>query len=274
MSIRLIVTDIDGTILRSDGTLAQRTTEVFERAAAQGIQTVLASSRTPEIAREILHRVGHLTYMIMLTGCKVVNMETDEVLYHQAISQNAAMELAKFLDDADDAYAEICTDNLFVVSEKSMAYARRMNLFHRYLQDLSPALFVVESTQSYLQAHQSTVEKCFVYSKDRLRFQDLYDGIPHRGELKLVRPVAKGVDILPAGADKGMALRFLLKHLGLEEREVMVFGDSENDADMFLPGSLNVAVGNAFDSLKAKADFVSKTNDAQGVAYAIERFAL
>ena len=68
MDIKLIVSDIDNTILRTDGTLSPETTAAFELAAAAGVPTVLASSRTPTIASGLLDKVGDLRYMILLTG--------------------------------------------------------------------------------------------------------------------------------------------------------------------------------------------------------------
>lgn len=114
----------------------------------------------------------------------------------------------------------------------------------------------------------------FLYSAEPGRQERLASALPGRGRLRLVSPVPNGLDILPRDVSKGAALRVLLRRLGLREEQVMVFGDSENDAEMFLPGALKVAVGNAYPSLKARADFVSRTNDEHGVACAIDALAL
>ena len=116
--------------------------------------------------------------------------------------------------------------------------------------------------------------KLFFYTKHRTHFLDICHGLPHQASIRLVSPVPNGLDVLPFGVNKGIALRFLLAQLQLLPEQVMVFGDSENDADMFLDGTFNVAVGNAYPLLKERASFVTRSSDEDGVAYAIRKFVL
>ena len=161
-----------------------------------------------------------------------------------------------------------------MLARKSLDYVRSRGIFSRYLKDLSACLVVVDSLGEYFAASGTPVDKMFLYSAEPGQQELLASALPGRGRLRLVSPVPNGLDILPRDVSKGAALRVLLRRLGLREEQVMVFGDSENDAEMFLPGALKVAVGNAYPSLKARADFVSRTNDEHGVACAIDALAL
>lgn len=272
--IRLLVSDIDNTILRSDGTIAPETTATFERAARAGMRTVLASSRTVDSARFLLDKVGELTHMIMLTGCVLTDVKTGECLLHRSIDPDTARELLAYADTAGPCYFEACGGGRYVLARKSLDYVRSRGIFSRYLEDLSACLAVVDSLGEYFAASGTPVDKMFLYSAEPGRQELLASALPGRGRLRLVSPVPNGLDILPRDVSKGAALRVLLRRLGLREEQVMVFGDSENDAEMFLPGALKVAVGNAYPSLKARADFVSRTNDEHGVACAIDALAL
>ena len=212
--------------------------------------------------------------MIMLTGCVLTDVKTGECLLHRSIDQGTARELLAYADTAGPCYFEACGGGRYVLARKSLDYVRSRGIFSRYLEDLSACLVVVDSLGEYFAATGTPVDKMFLYSAEPGQQERLASALPGRGRLQLVSPVPNGLDILPRGVSKGAALRVLLRRLGLREEQVMVFGDSENDAEMFLPGALKVAVGNAYPSLKARADFVSRTNDEHGVACAIDALAL
>lgn len=265
-NIRLIVTDIDNTILRSNGTISSATEVAFARAAAAGIPTVLASSRTAEVASHVVTRVGDLRYMIMLTGCRVVDMRTGELLYHRYLERETARALVRYFTDQDDCYVEICSGGKYLIPEKAMAYISAQHVFDHYLKDLRPGMELLSDPADWLTHTDAPVDKLFFYARRRERFQQLYDELPSRSALTLVSPVPMGIDVLPHRVNKGEALRALLTHLRIPPEQVVVFGDSENDADMFLPGAYKVAVGNAYPSLKDLADHVTLANDEDGVA--------
>ena len=91
------------------------------------------------------------------------------------------------------------------------------------------------------------------------------------GESEGVQPY---VTITAAGADKGLALRLLCEHIGVPPEETMAIGDAEPDVPMFELAAIGVAMGNAPDSVQAKANAVAPSNAESGVAWAIRRFVL
>lgn len=274
MNIKLIVSDIDNTILRTDGTLSPETTAVFELAAAAGIPTVLASSRTPAIASGLLDKVGDLRYMILLTGCRIADMRTGDRIYHCGMERSVALELVSYLESQLDCYLEVCSEERFLLTKTGLAYIHRIHAFERYLRDLTPSMTEMESVGQYLIESGASVDKLFFYTENCEHFQHICRKLPCRTSIRLVSPVPNGLDVLPYDVNKGIALRFLLMKLGLLPEQVMIFGDSENDADMFLDGAFNVAVGNAYPLLKERASFVTRNSDEDGVAYAIRKFVL
>ena len=145
MDIKLIVSDIDNTILRTDGTLSSETTAAFELAAAAGVPTVLASSRTPTIASGLLDKVGDLRYMILLTGCRIADMKTGHRIYQRSMERSAALELISYLESQPDCYLEVCSDERFLLPCAGLAYIHRIRAFERYLHDLTPAMIEMES---------------------------------------------------------------------------------------------------------------------------------
>jgi hypothetical protein len=82
------------------------------------------------------------------------------------------------------------------------------------------------------------------------------------------------MEIIPSGSSKGVALQFVAQHLGIPLGAVIAVGDNLNDLEMIQVAGLGVAMGNAPDELKAHADFVTATNDQEGLRHVIERFIL
>lgn len=180
MDIKLIVSDIDNTILRTDGTLSPETTAAFELAAAAGVPTVLASSRTPTIASGLLDKVGDLRYMILLTGCRIADMKTGHRIYQRSMERSAALELISYLESQPDCYLEVCSDERFLLPCAGLAYIHRIRAFERYLHDLTPAMIEMESVSRYLAKSGAPVDKLFFYTKHRTHFLDICHDLPNR----------------------------------------------------------------------------------------------
>lgn len=82
------------------------------------------------------------------------------------------------------------------------------------------------------------------------------------------------LEFLNKNVNKGLGLQLLAKHLGIKRKEIIAIGDAENDRHMIEYAGLGIAMGNAFESIKEIADYITDSNDEDGVAKAIEKFVL
>lgn len=94
------------------------------------------------------------------------------------------------------------------------------------------------------------------------------------GKYEFVRTCVRLIEIAPAGITKGKTLRRLMKQEGILPEEVMVFGDGENDVDMFRQAAYSIAMGNAADYVKKYAFDVTGTNNENGIAAALEKYGV
>ncbi|KAJ0090292.1 hypothetical protein Patl1_12966 [Pistacia atlantica] len=94
-----------------------------------------------------------------------------------------------------------------------------------------------------------------------------------RGRANVVQAVPDMLEIVPAGTSKGNGVRMLLDHLGISAKEIMAIGDGENDTEMLELASLGVALSNGSEKTKAVANVIGVSNDEDGVADAIYRYA-
>ena len=116
-----------------------------------------------------------------------------------------------------------------------------------------------------------TVEKINYFFGDQQERARARRALQDRGDVIVSSSLDNNLEINAPGATKGEAILRLAKHLGLSREQTMGFGDGENDMTMIRMAGIGVAMGNAVEALKAEADYVTVTNDEDGVADAIEK---
>lgn len=265
--IRLIVVDIDGTLLNSRHELSARTEAALRAAMARGVQVMLATGKTRASALDIIAQLGLATPGIFTQGLTVYN--GDGTLRSQTTLDPAiARRVITFAEDRGfDVVAYAGTQLLVRARTDGDAMLARYG---------EPAVQVVGPLQNILDS--LPVNKVVLMNlSDVRRVRALRWQLTMQldGTARMVQAnVPQMVEVLPPGVSKGTALKALLRDLNLEPRHVLALGDGENDIEMVRLAGVGVAMGNAEAHLKAAADHVVATNDNDGVAEAVERFVL
>lgn len=261
---KLIATDLDGTILRSDDTVSAYTHRVLERVRAAGIPLVGATGRGPrllELARRDLPTAGHL---VLAAGARVVDL-TGAAPVTLVDRRLEGPVVAALLDDLEAVAGRL----IVMVEARDHPYAPLWGELHPSWP--WPDRVVPKPRAEALAGE---VVKAFARA-DGVDVDDLLD-IARR-----IVPPAKAtvtqaglgfVEICPPGVDKGTGLAVVAESLGVDPADALVFGDMPNDVPMFTwAGWGRVAVGNAHPAVRALADEVTLTNDEDGVAVWLER---
>jgi len=265
--IKLIAVDLDGTLLNSDHKISERTAEALRKAVAQGLKIVLATGKTPFSARDIVKQFGIDAPGIYVQGLTIVypDGETKNLAQLDAALVRSVITFAEERGFDVIAYSGGQTltraDNVGA-RELTEAYGENVPQIVGALQN------ILESTP---------ISKLLFFKRREprkvtaLRWQL---GTQINGKARLVQALDDALEMLPLGASKGKALKLVLKELGIDVKEVMAIGDGENDIEMIEMAGIGVAMGNANPKLKAVAKHHVASNDADGVAEALERFAL
>lgn len=265
MTIKLIAVDLDGTLLNSHQKITPKTKAALQKAAELGINVVPCSGRPFPGVREYLDELGlsgDKQYAVTFNGALVFNLKGDV--------------LVKDLHDYQD-----------FLYFKEVADKFKMP-FHIELEDrfvtLEHQINYFMSRESWLTRMPIDVKTFDEVSSDIHFTKGMYTGSPQRikeflgqmpKEIFEKYNVSTSddtlVEINTPTASKGHALLELGRELKIKPEETMIFGDQRNDLSMFdVPGFRKVAMGNAIEELKERADFVTKTNDEDGIAYALE----
>ncbi len=268
MPIELITVDLDATLLNSKSEMSERNEKALKAAIDQGVRVVLATGKTRASGAAIVTRLGLTTPGIFLQGLAIYQPDGN-ITYQKTLEPEVARQVITFAEDRGYAVAAYSGSRILVRYEDSW-FTKLATDYHEPMPEAVGAL------QNILD--DMPVNKVMVVKPgepvriNALRWQ-LEKQLDGRGHLTQAM-LPDMIEILPPGGSKGTALKVLLKQMGIDAANVLAIGDGENDIDMIQLAGIGVAVGNASEKLKAVADHVVASNDADGVAEAVERFVL
>ena len=272
--IKLIALDLDGTLYREDKTISDRNMEALKAAADKGIYVVPTTGRVFKRLSGELYRIPALRYIIMTNGASIIDLSTGSYLYYDLMPMKKVRQLLEEFEQFDlmpEASVEgrVIVEEQFASPEKLLEYG----IPEGYLEAVLESNVPVSSLKEYFRKDRR-VEKInimFRTLEERQRAKDYFDRDP---ELKVTSSLKYNLEINTATANKGAGLDFLAKNLGLTRENVMACGDGLNDLDMIRYAGLGVAMANGLDIVKEQADYITLTNEEDGVAAAIEKFCL
>lgn len=274
---RLLVSDLDGTLLRSSKTVSPYTRSVLHKAKAEGMILVLASGRTG--FKMDLYREPYLPadYHISSNGAELIKLPEGLVLSRECMAEEAAGKVLDYLLGRDVNFSAYAPERTYYRDGPEKGFAERnlgyLDLAARLGTRLQPE-FIDLANERLRPEDQGKLLKFAVYSARRdvqEAFEAFVSGIEG---LNFEVPERDITIVLAAEASKKKALLRLREALGISREETAVFGDYYNDLSMFEAAGLSVAPANAAEGVKAKADFICGSNEEDGVSRFIEDFLL
>jgi 5-amino-6-(5-phospho-D-ribitylamino)uracil phosphatase len=246
--LSVVAVDLDDTIVRSDGTISDRTLDALHTWEAQGGRVIIATGRPPRSTRRIPDKLHHLPW-ICYNGAVIHHGET--VLYEDFISgEDTRLIVEAILAAGPDVRVGVEIGDVLYINQP----LDRPGAQH--VADLlsvanQPAAKVLLSIEHYRQ------------------IEPLLAAFPASARV-LLSEKYNLVQIMPFTSSKERALRHLLEQWELSMANVVAFGDDVNDVEMVAEAGLGVAMDNAVDAVKAVADRITRSNDEDGVAVVLE----
>ena len=263
--VRLIALDLDGTLLNSAVKVSKRNAEAVKRALDAGVKVVLATARWYLLAKSNAEHLGIDTPLICNNGAVVKRPQDGDELLHLRLDQELARDVTALADERGWETFTTIEDATYMRMRPGIIPER-----------LPAGLRISEHQAEEVARGQPTA--VLVYGEEAVneisqRFLPAFDG---RASFSLNRPVGLPhyVILTHPDAGKASALEIVCNDLDVPLSEVMAMGDSESDLDMLRRAGLGIAVNNSPDEVKRAALHIAPTNDADGVAWAIERFVL
>ncbi|WP_159885078.1 Cof-type HAD-IIB family hydrolase [Paenibacillus puerhi] len=261
---KMIAIDIDDTLINDDKQVTEGTKQALEAALAKNVVVTLATGRMYASANALAAQLGLHVPLITYQGALVKTAMDGEVLYERYVPLEATRIVFDYCQSHDLHLQTYINDQLYVQesNEKAESYAA-----------LSKIPFIVEPDFAKL-AQTPSLKLLIIDDPDKL----------DRAALELRELIGPGVhitkskpyflEIMHAEGTKGHALAHLAGHFGFDLEQVIAVGDSWNDHELLETAGLGVAVDNAVDSLKAIADYITLSNNEDGVKHVIDKFIL
>jgi len=271
MNIKMIATDLDGTLLDKSHALTEKNLAALKRCVDAGIVLVVATGRSySSITPDVLAIPG-IRYIISANGARVFDTASEKNLLEKNLSAEAIARAWPLITDKSimcEVYwngwphvSEICNDNL-----------REYGVPDSFAEYTSDARVPVKDIVEFTEAHIGEIETInFNYANETVKkyiFDFLSGGDGYAFSASLPFNYTIGVK----DSSKYSAVNFICEYLGIDSSSVIAFGDGENDLDMIKHAGIGVAMANAPAVVREQADFVTLDCDDSGVAYAIDRF--
>lgn len=272
MNIRIIVLDLDGTLLTSQKQISPEDYAALERAAGQGVYIVPSTGRFYKGMPQIVRDLPFVRYVSSVNGAEVYDCIEDKAIHRDELTWEEADEVFSVLETMPVVY-DCFQDGwgwmdrrLYDIADQYIPDQRVLNMVHELRTPLDNFRETIRSRKRGVQKIQMFFNDMSVREK---AFQILEERFPH---LTVTTSIKNNIELNSKNADKGRALQVLCDHLGIDIKDSMAFGDSGNDIAMIKAAGVGVAMENADPKVKEIADFITASNNDNGVAKAIYHF--
>lgn len=259
---RVVATDLDGTIVRSDGSISRRTRVALEAADAAGAMVVIVTGRPPRWLRGIADATGHHGLAICANGAIVWDLHTETVLSSYPIKTTRVQDIVTALRGEIPELA-------FAVESVDSGFGHEPSYRPRWATDDQTIVAELEALLSQpvakLLARHEGLTADELLARARRVVGDELASLTHSSRDGLL-------EISAAGVTKASTLMAVCEQHGRRADEAVAFGDMPNDLPMLAWAGHSVAVGNAHPEVLAAVDEVTARNDDDGVAQVLERW--
>lgn len=268
MSKKVLVLDIDGTLTNSNKEITDTTKQALQDIMQKGHKVILASGRpTPGMRRyeEELELKKYGGYLLSFNGGRIVECSTGETVYQRILSAEIIPELYAFAKEHGCgllSYEKDCIISAFEPDEYVDLESRINGL----------AVKVVENFPEYV---NFDVNKCLLTAPVEIA-PDLEKQLQlkYQEMLSIYRSEPFFIEVMPQNVDKAASLDRMLEVIGLTKEDTICCGDGFNDISMIKYAGVGVAMGNAQPAVKEAADYITATNDEDGLVQVMNKFIL
>ncbi|RTZ05553.1 HAD family phosphatase [Flavobacterium bomense] len=264
MKYKMLVLDMDDTLLNDDHTISDENKEMLAKAQELGVYVILASGRpTPAMIAYAKELQLDNSYMISYNGAVITDLKEDKIIFEQMLTQKQIHEL---YDYSIKSKTHIITyiDGK-IVSETDSEYIE----IEKKITGLAHNKVV-----SFKEEVQSSAVKCILLQEPSYLKEvekDLKIDMPHLS-VSMSKPFF--LEVAQNGIDKGASIEFLAKKLNILQSEIIAVGNAGNDLTMIEYAGLGIWVDNVDPELRHRGDFIVASNNNHGVAEVVRRFIL
>ncbi len=265
--IKLIVIDLDGTLLTDDKQLSQNSIEVIDRAQKEGYLVTIATGRAYELTKPYAEMLNIKMPLILNNGALIKELNSNAIIDKKTLDADTVKFFVDYADKNQLGYTFYAEDGFYINDAERLSFYENWN--HLYPQ--SKINLHTEFSDHTLANHP--FYKMLMMIPDYHMMKQTYTRFKEDPKFHITKSLSAFFDVLPKATTKATALRTLMKRYHLSSEQILVFGDNTNDIEIFNLAMHSVAMPNATDDLKETAKAIAlDDNNHDGVAKTIERF--
>lgn len=264
---KLLAIDMDGTLLNSKGEVSYENKNAIKKVVEKGVRVVITSGRALKGLDRFLNDMelrGENEYVIANNGGTIYRADNFECISYNGLRGKDLKEIYDLSLKADMKIVGY-THEACVAQEEN-----EVTKFEREYVGMP-----IEIIDYNLVEDDKEITKVLFYNNEEITDNKMRQ-IPktYFEKYNIVKTMPRLLEIMDKGCNKGYGVKILADYLGIKKEEIICIGDQANDIEMITNAGLGVAMGNAIDEVKEVAEYVTDTNDNNGVAKVIEKFIL
>lgn len=271
--IKMIGLDLDGTLLTDKKELTERTRKAVSSALEQGVVVLVATGRPWLGVPEELRNFPGMRYALTSNGARIIDTLENRVIEEHLLSPDLAKKALEICGKYD-TLQEVYFDGQGYAPADKMACVEKYHKNPSMCEYMRKTRIPVKDIFELVEKENRGLDKVQALFADMKERSQAWRELKTDSGLELVGSLKYNIEINAAGVNKGTGLVNLGRLLGIRREEIMACGDGDNDEVMLREAGLGVAMANAEEQVKAAADYVTLSNEEDGVAAAIEKFVL
>ena len=267
MKYKLIVSDMDGTLLGDNHKITEENKKALIKALEKGIKIVPASGRMYDSAREHFDFLNLNIPLIACNGAIIKETKTGKLIYKNSVPTDICLKVIDIFEK-HNIYYQLYSENTIMCKvinseHRKKTEERLKNFFNKDIN-----VYFDEDLRDEVLKHK-VLKLIAIDDNDMKKLKKVEEDLSKIDDIEVTSSWYNNIEIMHKGVNKGEALKFLIKHLDIDREEVIAFGDNYNDLAMLEFAGMGVVMENASDSVKEKGNYVTSKNTESGVAKAI-----
>ena len=286
---KLVVIDLDGTMLNSYGVVTNETKEVIKKVEKQGVEVVIASGRPIDSIKEIAKEIESKNYFIAGNGAIIYDIKNDEIIYEKTLSKEKVLEIIKICEENSISYNIYTENEILATSLKyNVLYYHKENL--KKEESKKTKINLVKNMYEYVKNKEDArFLKITICDENKTVFNSIIRRVKEIKDIEVLeishmsrKTIKQGTEefeisyyyteISAGDVDKWNAIEFLMEKLKIKKEEIMAIGDNLNDKKMIENAGLGVAMGQSTPVILKLADEVTSSNDEEGISEILQKY--
>ncbi|MGL5822893.1 MAG: Cof-type HAD-IIB family hydrolase [Sarcina sp.] len=274
MNYKMICIDMDGTLLNSKKKLSEENKKALKKAYDKGVHIIICTGRNSRSALYFADQIGINSAIIANNGALVMDESGEVLLFKEILDKKQCQKIL----DISKKYRTI--PNFHSVGKIYLNSKFRKFINDMFFNRNVPQKYKIENVylkeqtawNNLFDENKEFFGKCIMLDKSREKLGKISDELEETGMFELTYSGKYCLEINSKGVSKGRAVKMLSEHYDIKQEEIICIGDNGNDISMIKYAGLGVAMQNGTEEVKSVADYITDSNDNNGVAKVVEKF--